>query len=32
MATDYFCYIDPIKGESLDGRHENWIDVISFNP
>lgn len=31
MATDYFCNIDPIKGESHDDRHQDWIDVISFS-
>ena len=29
-ADDYFLKIGGIKGESIDERHDRWIDVLSF--
>ena len=31
MAFDAFVKIDGIDGESTDGKHQNWIEIISFN-
>ena len=31
MAADYFLKIDGIKGESLDDKHKDEIDVLSFS-
>jgi type VI secretion system secreted protein Hcp len=31
MATDYFLQIAGIPGESLDNKHKDWIDVLSWS-
>jgi type VI secretion system secreted protein Hcp len=31
MAVDYFLKIDGIAGESLDDKHKDWIEVLSFS-
>ena len=31
MATDIFCQIDGIKGESTDKDHKDWIELLSFS-
>jgi len=31
MAVDYFLKIDGIPGESLDDKHKDWIEVLSFS-
>ena len=31
MAYDAFLKIDGIDGESLDSKHKNWVDVLSFS-
>ncbi len=31
MAADNFLKIEGIKGESTDGKHKDWIEVLSFN-
>ena len=31
MAVDTFLQIEKIPGESTDEKHENWIEVLSFN-
>ena len=31
MATSTYLNIDPIKGESTDTAHKDWIEVESFN-
>jgi len=31
MAYDAFIKFDGIDGESLDAKHKNWIDVLSFS-
>ena len=31
MATNTFLKCDPIKGESTDDKHKDWIEVFSFN-
>jgi type VI secretion system secreted protein Hcp len=31
MAFDAFIKIDGIEGESTDGKHSNWIEMISFS-
>ena len=31
MATDIFAKIGDIKGESLDSKHKNEIEVLSFS-
>ena len=31
MATSTYLKIDPIKGESTDTKHKDWIEVESFN-
>lgn len=31
MASDYFLYIDGIKGESKEGKHRDWIELESFS-
>jgi type VI protein secretion system component Hcp len=28
-AVDAFLKIDGVKGESLDDKHKNWIEVLS---
>jgi type VI secretion system secreted protein Hcp len=31
MATDYFLQISGIPGESVDSKHKDWIDVLSWS-
>jgi type VI secretion system secreted protein Hcp len=31
MATHTYLQIDPIKGESTDDKHKEWIEVIGFS-
>lgn len=31
MAYDAFIKFDGIDGESLDAKHKNWVDVLSFS-
>jgi len=31
MATDTFLQIDGLKGESTDGDHKDWIELISWS-
>jgi len=31
MAVDYFLKLDPIKGESLDAKHKNEIQLTSWS-
>jgi type VI secretion system secreted protein Hcp len=31
VATDYFLQISGIPGESLDSKHKDWIDVLSWS-
>jgi type VI secretion system secreted protein Hcp len=31
MAVDIFLKLDPVKGESADSKHKDWIDVLSFS-
>ena len=31
MATSTFLHADPVKGESTDKGHEDWIEVESFS-
>jgi len=31
MATDIYALIDGITGEATDSKHQNWIEVLSFN-
>lgn len=31
MAFDAFIKIDGIPGESTDGKHKDWIEVVSYN-
>ena len=31
MATNTYLHCDPIKGESTDEDHKDWIEVFSFN-
>src|SRR5579864_7155946 len=31
MAFDAFLKIDGIPGESLDDKHKDWIEILSFN-
>ncbi len=31
MASDIFAKIGDIKGESLDDKHRDWIEVLSFS-
>ena len=31
MAFDSFIKIDGIPGESLDDKHKDWIEILSFN-
>jgi len=31
MAVDMFLKIDDIKGESIDAKHADWIDVLSWS-
>jgi type VI secretion system secreted protein Hcp len=31
MATNTYLKCDPIKGESTDGKHADWIEVFGFN-
>jgi type VI secretion system secreted protein Hcp len=31
MAVDMFAKIGPIKGESQDGKHKDWIDVLAWS-
>ncbi|MGZ8094928.1 MAG: Hcp family type VI secretion system effector [Methylosarcina sp.] len=31
MATNVYLHADPIKGESTDDKHKDWIEVTSFN-
>jgi len=30
MATNTYLKCDPIKGESTDGKHADWIEVLGF--
>ena len=30
MAFDAFIKIDGIEGESTDGKHPEWIEILSF--
>ena len=32
MAIDTYLHIDGIKGESTDGDHKDWIEVLSISP
>lgn len=31
MASDNYLQIDGLKGESLDGEHKDWIEILSFS-
>jgi type VI secretion system secreted protein Hcp len=31
MATNAYLQADPIKGESTDDKHKDWIEVLSFS-
>lgn len=31
MAVDYFLKLDGIEGESLDDKHKNWIQLLSWS-
>lgn len=31
MAFDTYLQLEPIKGESTDEKHKNWIEVFSFS-
>ncbi len=31
MATSTYLKIDPIKGESTDTKHKDWIEVLDFS-
>src|SRR5271168_4276872 len=31
MAFDSFIKIDGVPGESLDDKHKDWIEILSFN-
>jgi type VI secretion system secreted protein Hcp len=31
MATDMYLWIDGVPGESTDDRHEDWIEIVSFD-
>jgi type VI secretion system secreted protein Hcp len=31
MAVDFFLTLDGIKGESVDDKHKDWIQVLSFS-
>src|SRR3972149_1209784 len=31
IETVMFLFVDGIQGESTDGNHTNWIDVLSYN-
>lgn len=31
MATDTFLQIDGLKGESTDGDHKDWIEILSWS-
>ena len=31
MAIDMFLKLEPVKGESLDGKHKDEIDVLSWS-
>jgi type VI secretion system secreted protein Hcp len=30
-TSDYFLRIDGIPGNSVDNRHPNWIDLLTFS-
>ena len=30
MAVDIFLKLDPLKGESLDNKHKDEIDILSW--
>lgn len=31
MASDFFLKLDGIDGQSVDGKHSNWIEVFEFS-
>lgn len=31
MAVDYFLKLDGIEGESVDDKHKNWIQILSWS-
>ncbi|MDD5461299.1 MAG: type VI secretion system tube protein Hcp [Methylococcales bacterium] len=31
MATNTYMQIDPIKGESTDDAHKDWVEVLNFS-